>query len=148
MTQGAPSPWKADPSPCAAESYLTSRAPSPIPATQKVPECKVLASAARAGATGSTPSPAPHHTRATHHLCISFKEFIRSKYLHLLQMVNRQQGTESSPWVEKDSEGQPLALPGAEGSFPNCRWLRGTSSWMKALSPPRTSHSRFLLCPR
>lgn len=60
-------------------------------------------------AAGSTPSPSSTENTHTHtELCSSFKEYIRSKYLHLLQMLNRQHGTESSPWVGKDSTGQPL----------------------------------------
>lgn len=56
------------------------------------------------------------HTHTHTELCSSFKEYIRSKYLHLLQMLNRQHGTESSPWVGKDSTGQPLTSPAP------CRW--------------------------
>lgn len=101
--------------------------PTPAhPGTQEVPKCRALALAARAGELQPA-HPAPNHTapgplrhRASPHthLCISFKEFIRSKYLHLLQMVNRQHGTESSPWVEKETARancSPPPLPGSRG---------------------------------
>lgn len=76
--------------------------------------------------------PALHAVSPHALLCISFKEFIRSQYLHLLQMVNRQHGTRSFPWMGKDSQSQLLTttpLPESTGQLPSSLAAGGCPSF-------------------
>lgn len=104
----------------------------PLPGPRVVPECR-----AAANAPSHLAPPARHQALPQTLLHISFKEFIRSKYLHLLQMVNRQRGTESSPWVRiartKRSAPQPSWKRRAACPAP---WLGGTGSWGKPFPLP------------
>lgn len=117
---------------CSRKSYLTSMASPQHPSFRNTSDacmqsfslgCQSTATATVQHCSWAPPAhPALHAVSPHALLCISFKEFIRSQYLHLLQMVNRQHGTESSPWMGKDSQGQLLTttpLPESTGQLPS-----------------------------